>query len=427
MPADQAAWNDWTHLESARDRLLAKAGAKPGESLADLAKPEGRLAKLGLQAEAGQLIKQRTDATARFTTTLVARDLAKPRKTRLLDRGEYNLPTGEPLQPDVLKAMNPFPEGAPRNRLGLARWLTSREQPVVSRVLVNRIWQRVFGAGLVRTPEDFGLQGQQPTHPELLDWLAVELHDSGWDLKHMLRLMVNSRTFRQGSALRDGVNDPENKLWARGPHYRLDAEVLRDIALWASGLLDPHMGGEGVKPYQPAGLWKALAHPGSNTKNYVRDNGQRLYRRSLYVYWKRTSPHPMMTLFDAPSRESSCVQRSRTNTPLQALGLLNETQRIEMARMFAERLLKERATDAERLDLLFTLLACREPSATERDACAQLLKTMRERYAAAEKDATKLLETGEVPRDKSLDPTSHAAWTQLSATLLASDLALMMF
>jgi len=427
VPANQATWAEWTQLESARDRLLAKAGAKPGESLADLAKPEGRLAKLGLLAEAGQLIKQRTDATAKFTTTLVARDLAKPRKTRLLDRGEYNLPTGEPLQPDVLKVMNPFPEGAPRNRLGLARWLTSREQPVVSRVLVNRIWQRVFGAGLVRTPEDFGLQGQQPTHPELLDWLAVELHDSGWDLKHMLRLMVNSRTFRQGSALRDGVNDPENKLWARGPHYRLDAEVLRDIALWASGLLDPHMGGEGVKPYQPAGLWKALAHPGSNTKNYVRDNGQRLYRRSLYVYWKRTSPHPMMTLFDAPSRESSCVQRSRTNTPLQALGLLNETQRIEMARMFAERLLKERATDAERLDLLFTLLACREPSATERDACAQLLKTMRERYAAAEKDATKLLETGEVPRDKSLDPTSHAAWTQLSATLLASDLALMMF
>ena len=427
VPANQATWAEWTHLESARDRLLAKAGAKPGESLADLAKPEGRLAKLGLQAETEQLIKQRADATARFTTTLVARDLGKPRKTRLLDRGEYNLPTGEPLQPDVLKAMNPFPEGAPRNRLGLARWLTSREQPVVSRVLVNRIWQRVFGAGLVRTPEDFGLQGQQPTHPELLDWLAVELHDSGWDLKHMLRLMVNSRTFRQGSALRDGVNDPENKLWARGPHYRLDAEGLRDIALWASGLLDPHMGGEGVKPYQPAGLWKALAHPGSNTKNYVRDNGQRLYRRSLYVYWKRTSPHPMMTLFDAPSRESSCVQRSRTNTPLQALGLLNETQRIEMARMFAERLLKERATDAERLDLLFTLLACREPSAAERDACAQLLKTMRERYAAAEKDATKLLETGEVPRDKSLDPTSHAAWTQLSATLLASDLALMMF
>ena len=427
VPANQAAWAAWTQLESARDRLLAKAGAKPGESLADLAKPEGRLAKLGLQAEAGQLINQRTDATAKFTTTLIARDLAKPRKTRLLDRGEYNLPTGEPLQPDVLKAMNPFPEGAPRNRLGLARWLTSREQPVVSRVLVNRIWQRVFGAGLVRTPEDFGLQGQQPTHPELLDWLAVELHDSGWDLKHMLRLMVNSRTFRQGSALRDGVNDPENKLWARGPHYRLDAEVLRDIALWASGLLDPHMGGEGVKPYQPAGLWKALAHPGSNTKQYQQDKGRMVYRRSLYVYWKRTSPHPMMMLFDAPSRETSCVNRSRTNTPLQSLGLFNETQRIEMARMFAERLLKERTTDTERLDLCFTLLACREPSDAERTACVNLLQTMRTRYADADKEALALLGTGEVPRDKSLNTTDHAAWTQLSVTLLASDLALMMF
>jgi hypothetical protein len=427
VPANQAAWAEWTQLESARDRLLAKAEAKPGESLADLAKPEGRLAKLGLQAEAKRLIQQRADATAKFTSTLIAKDLAKPRKTRLLERGEYNLPTGKPLQPDVLKAMNPLPEGAPRNRLGLAKWLTSREQPVVARVLVNRIWQRVFGAGLVRTPEDFGLQGQQPTHPELLDWLAVELHDSGWDLKQMLRLMVNSRTFRQGSALRDGVNDLENKLWARGPHYRLDAEVLRDIALWASGLLDPHMGGEGVKPYQPAGLWKALAHPGSNTKQYRPDKGRMVYRRSLYVYWKRTSPHPMMTLFDAPSRETSCVNRSRTNTPLQSLGLFNETQRIEMARMFAERLLKERATDAERLDLLFTLLACREPSAAERGACVKLLQTMRARYADADKEALALLATGEVPRDKSLDPTAHAAWTQLSVTLLASDLALMMF
>ena len=427
VPANQAAWAEWTQLESARDRLLAKAEAKPGESLADLAKPEGRLAKLGLQAEAKRLIQQRADATAKFTSTLIAKDLAKPRKTRLLERGEYNLPTGKPLQPDVLKAMNPLPKGAPRNRLGLAKWLTSREQPVVARVLVNRIWQRVFGAGLVRTPEDFGLQGQQPTHPELLDWLAVELHDTGWDLKHMLRLMVNSRTFRQGSALRDGVNDPENKLWARGPHYRLDAEVLRDIALWASGLLDPYMGGEGVKPYQPAGLWKALAHPGSNTKQYRPDKGRMVYRRSLYVYWKRTSPHPMMTLFDAPSRETSCVNRSRTNTPLQSLGLFNETQRIEMARMFAERLLKERATDAERLDLLFTLLACREPSAAERGACVKLLQTMRARYADADKEALALLATGEVPRDKSLDPTAHAAWTQLSVTLLASDLALMMF
>ena len=448
VPANQAAWNDWAQLQAARDRLLADAALtfqnpqgiqSDARKKWDVADAKARLAMVadengvwktaGLEVhkQAVGLAKRIAETEKAFTTTLVAGELHKPRETKLLERGEYNLPTGEALQPDVLKVMGSLPKGAPRNRLGLAKWLTSRGQPVAARVLVNRIWQRVFGEGLVRTPEDFGLQGQQPTHPGLLDWLAVELQDSGWDLKHMLRLMVNSRTFRQNSALRDGVDDPENKLLARGPRFRLDAEVLRDIALWASDLLDPHMGGEGVKPYQPAGLWKALAHPASNTKQYQQDKGRMVYRRSLYVYWKRTSPHPMMTLFDAPSRESSCVKRSRTNTPLQSLGLLNEIQRVEMARMLAERLLRERATDDERLNLLFTLLACREPSATERDACAKLLQTMRDRYAETKKDATELLETGEVPRDKSLDATDHAAWTQLSATLLASDLALMMF
>ena len=437
VPSNQSTWEAWEafkakqiklvnqaeKLKSELDKKWAKAGRD--ERFQTLAKPDQHLEKL--QKEASDIAKKITDAKAKFTTTLVAKELGKPRETKLLQRGEYNLPTGEALQPDVLKVMSPFPEGAPRNRLGLAKWLTSSEQPVVTRVLVNRIWQRVYGEGLVRTPEDFGLQGQQPTHPELLDWLAVELQDSKWDLKHMLRLMVTSKTFRQSSALRDGVDDPENKLWARGPRFRLDAEVLRDIALWASDLLDPHMGGEGVKPYQPAGLWKALAHPASNTKQYQQDKGRMVYRRSLYVYWKRTSPHPMMTLFDAPSRESSCVKRSRTNTPLQSLSLLNEIQRVEMARMLAERLLKQGNTDDERLNLLFTLLACREPNDTERDACGKLLKSMRNRYESAEKDAIELLETGEVPRDKSLNTTDHAAWTQMAATALASDLALMLF
>ncbi len=437
VPSNQSTWEAWEafkakqiklvnqaeKLKSELDKKWAKAGRD--ERFQTLAKPDQHLEKL--QKEASDIAKKITDAKAKFTTTLVAKELGKPRETKLLQRGEYNLPTGEALQPDVLKVMSPFPEGAPRNRLGLAKWLTSSEQPVVTRVLVNRIWQRVYGEGLVRTPEDFGLQGQQPTHPELLDWLAVELQDSKWDLKHMLRLMVTSKTFRQSSALRDGVDDPENKLWARGPRFRLDAEVLRDIALWASDLLDPHMGGEGVKPYQPAGLWKALAHPASNTKQYQQDKGRMVYRRSLYVYWKRTSPHPMMTLFDAPSRESGCVKRSRTNTPLQSLSLLNEIQRVEMARMLAERLLKQGNTDDERLNLLFTLLACREPNDTERDACGKLLKSMRNRYESAEKDAIELLDTGEVPRDKSLNTTDHAAWTQMAATALASDLALMLF
>ena len=437
VPSNQSTWEAWEAFKAKQIKLvnqaeklkleLDKKWAKAGrdERFQTLAKPDQHLEKL--QKEASDIAKKITDAKAKFTTTLVAKELGKPRETKLLQRGEYNLPTGEALQPDVLKVMSPFPEGAPRNRLGLAKWLTSSEQPVVARVLVNRIWQRVYGEGLVRTPEDFGLQGQQPTHPELLDWLAVELQHSNWDLKHMLRLMVTSKTFRQSSARRDGVDDPENKLWARGPRFRLDAEVLRDIALWASDLLDPHMGGEGVKPYQPAGLWKALAHPASNTKQYQQDKGRMVYRRSLYVYWKRTSPHPMMTLFDAPSRESSCVKRSRTNTPLQSLSLLNEIQRVEMARMLAERLLKQGSTDDERLNLLFTLLACREPNDTERDACGKLLKSMRNRYESAEKDAIELLDTGEVPRDKSLNTTDHAAWTKMAATALASDLALMLF
>ena len=420
VPANQATWAEWTQLESARDRLLAKAGAKPGESLADLAKPEGRLAKLGLQAEAGQLIKQRADATARFTTTLVARDLAKPRKTRLLDRGEYNLPTGEPLQPDVLKVMNPFPEGAPRNRLGLARWLTSREQPVVSRVLVNRIWQRVFGAGLVRTPEDFGLQGQQPTHPELLDWLAVELHDSGWDLKHMLRLMVNSRTFRQGSALRDGVNDPENKLWARGPHYRLDAEVLRDIALWASGLLDPHMGGEGVKPYQPPGLWNEVSLSGN--VRFKQDSGEGLYRRSMYTYWKRSAPAPTMTIFDAPTREKCLVERPRTNTPLQALATLNDPQFVEASRHLAERMMKEGGkTPKDRVAIGYRVVAARAPKALVSQILSSAFNEEFEHYKKNPEAATKLLAAGDSKRDESLNAAEHAAWTIVASMILNLD------
>jgi hypothetical protein len=203
--------------------------------------------------------------------------------------------------------------------------------------------------------------------------------------------------------------------------------VLRDIALQTSRLLDPHMGGEGVKPYQPAGMWLAMAHPASNTKLYVRDEGRLLYRRSLYVYWKRTSPHPMMTLFDAPDRESSCVRRSRTSTSLQSLGLFNETQRVEMARGLAERLLTESADTETRLDRLFQLLACRPPHDVEREACRQLLDSMHARYRNAPDDADALLSQGDAHRNPDLSPVEHAAWTQVAITVLASDLALMLY
>lgn len=361
------------------------------------------------------------------TTTLIARELPKPRVTRVLQRGEYHSPIGEALQPDVPAVMGSFPEDAPRNRLGLAQWLTADKHPLVTRVLVNRMWQRIFGYGLVRTPEDFGLQGEQATHPELLDWLAVEFREKGWGLKHILRLMVTSQTFKQSSRFRPDLEDPKNRLYARGPSFRLDAEVIRDIGLWSSGLLDPTMGGEGVKPYQPAGLWKALMHPASNTKDYVRDKGDRLYRRSLYVYWKRTSPHPMMTLFDAPNRESSCVKRSRTSTALQSLALLNETQRIEMARKLAERLVKSSPDDKARLDLLYKLLACRQALPREGKACLALLDTMNSRYAAAPEEAKALLTTGDSPANPDLNPVELAAWTQVITTVLASDIALSLF
>ena len=348
--------------------------------------------------------------------------------TRLLERGEYDLPTGDPLEPGILAVMGAFPEDAPRNRLGLARWLTSREHPLVSRVLVNGIWQRTFGEGLVRTPEDFGLQGQQPTHPKLLDWLAVELQDSDWDLKHMLRLMVTTRTFRQHSAWRDDVDDPENRLLARGPRHRLDAEVIRDIALWASGLLDPHMGGEGVKPYQPAGMWSALMHPASNTKKYVRDKGQALYRRSLYVYWKRTCPHPMLTLFDAPSREVSCVRRSRTNTPVQSLGLL-ERNAADGDGADAGPAVVARGQGRSRsiepaVHCCLAAASRRTPSGRRALSC---WRRCAQRYASASDDALALLSIGDAPRDETLDPADHAAWTQLAVTVLASDVAIMLY
>lgn len=442
-PSNVAAWEKWNDLVSQRDDLLTKANELAGQqddefsktwSDADLnaqlklvAEGAGPFADSELAKAAAQLKQSIEQMEKEFSTTLVAKELDQPRETRSLMRGEYNMPTGDPLSPGVIEAIGPLPEGAPLNRLGLAQWLTSPNHPLVARVMVNRMWQRVFGYGLVRTPEDFGLQGQQPTHPELLDWLAVELQESGWDLKHMLRLMVMTKTFQQSSKWRDGVDDPQNQLLARGPSFRLDAEVIRDVGLWASGLLDAHMGGEGVKPYQPEGLWSALMHPASNTKKYEPDNDGRQYRRSLYVYWKRTSPHPMMTLFDAPSRESSCVRRSRTNTPLQSLGLLNERQRMEMARSLAQRLIRERDGDQQRLKLLFELIASRAPNEKEASVCTNLLNSMRERYTATPDDAAQLLSVGQAPVAENMNNAEVAAWTQLASTLLASDLAIMLY
>ena len=445
-PSNGTDWAKWASLEKERDNViqssikLVSAKSLPGindlegwskidksTQIKQIADPNGPWKSHNLHARTIKLNKSIEDLQKTFTTTLVAQELPKPRETRILERGEYNMPIGDPLEPDVPAVMGSFPEGAPKNRLGLAQWLTSRDQPLVSRVLINRVWQRTFGYGLVRTPEDFGLQGEQPTHPELLDWLALEFQDSGWDLKHMLKLMVHSRTFKQDSKIRKELQDPDNRLLARGQTYRLDAEVIRDIGLWAGNILNDRMGGEGVKPYQPDGLWSALMHPASNTKKYVRDKNDKIYQRSIYVYWKRTSPHPMMTLFDAPDRESSCVMRSRSNTALQSLGLLNETQRVEMSRKLAERLIKSTDSDERRLDLLYGLVSSRKASAKEKVACLNLVKNMRERYKDSEQDATELVSAGDAPRDQKIGVVELAAWTQLTTIVLASDAAILIY
>ena len=445
-PSNGTDWAKWASLEKERDNViqssikLVSAKSFPGindleewskidksTQIKQIADPNGPWKSHNLHARTIELNKIIEDLQKTFTTTLVAQELPKPRETRILERGEYNMPIGDPLEPDVPAVMGSLPEGAPKNRLGLAQWLTSRDQPLVSRVLINRVWQRTFGYGLVRTPEDFGLQGEQPTHPELLDWLALEFQDSGWDLKHMLKLMVHSRTFKQDSKIRKELQDPDNRLLARGQTYRLDAEVIRDIGLWAGNILNDRMGGEGVKPYQPDGLWSALMHPASNTKKYVRDKNDKIYQRSIYVYWKRTSPHPMMTLFDAPDRESSCVMRSRSNTALQSLGLLNETQRVEMSRKLAERLIRSTDSDERRLDLLYGLVSSRKASAKEKAACLNLVKNMRERYKDSEQDATELVSAGDAPRDQKIGVVELAAWTQLTTIVLASDAAILIY
>ena len=445
-PKNQSEWELRSKLQARIDRLVKKtAQSIRGLEEKEKAKIEKEFSALaglkqlewiavtekveldsGLKKAASQVLAEWKQLEAGFTTTLIAKELQQPRPTRLLHRGEYDQPTGEPLQPGVISVASPFPNDIPGNRLGLAKWLLSENNPLTSRVLVNRIWQRVFGAGLVRTPEDFGLQGQGPTHPELLDWLAVELRENGWNLKETLKLLVMSKTFRQDSGWRAEIDDPENKLYARGPSFRLDAEVIRDVALWASDLMVDERGGEGIKPWQPEGMWKALAHPASNTKQYVPDKGDRLYRRSLYVYWKRTSPHPMMTLFDAPSRESSCVRRSRTNTSLQSLGLFNEPQRVEFSRKLAERLLIERDSDSDRLELLFKLLICRSPSKRESEACSSLLSQMKKRFQE-EPETLEFLKIGEASSNDELDPSEIASWSQVVVTVLASDIVIRLY
>ncbi|MCA9071707.1 MAG: DUF1553 domain-containing protein, partial [Planctomycetaceae bacterium] len=288
--------------------------------------------------------------SAGYPATMIMRDMPQPRATHVLNRGQYNEPT-EQVAAGVPAIFPAMPKGVSSNRLGLAKWLVDPKHPLTARVAVNRYWQRIFGRGLVKTSEDFGIQGELPSHPELLDWLALEFIRSGWDIKHMQRLIVTSATYRQSSHVgRDNYQqDPENRMLARGPRMRLDAEEIRDSALFVSGLMVERLGGKSVYPYQPKGLWLELNNRPGYSQAYPQGTGEDLYRRGLYTFWKRTAPSPMLKLLDAPEREFCTLHRSRTNTPSQALLLLNGPQFVEAARKLAERLLLKHPNNREAL------------------------------------------------------------------------------
>jgi hypothetical protein len=354
---------------------------------------------------------------------LISKERKETRETFVLVRGEYDK-RADQVQPAVPEILPPLPEGAPNNRLGLAQWLVDPAHPLTARVMVNRFWHQHFGRPLVMTAEDFGTQGELPSHPELLDWLAVEFIESGWDMKHIHRLIVTSAAFKQSSAISPQALeiDPENRFLSHGPRYRLDAEVLRDSALFISGLLVEKMGGKGVKPYQPSGLWKAVAYPSSTTANYKRDNGDALYRRSIYTFVKRTSPPPSMSTFDAPNREACTVKRERTNTPLQALTMMNDIQYVEAARCFAERVVEQSLPETEqRLNYAMEL-------ATGRTLAEDELKLLENLYAKhmatfrKDPEAAKgLIESGEAPRISDATPEELASLTMICNLILNLD------
>ena len=311
------------------------------------------------------------------------------------------------------------------NRLGLAKWLLQPSHPLTARVVVNRFWQQCFGTGIVKTSEDFGLQSQPPSHPELLDYLASQFITDGWDVKKFMKQLVMSATYRQSSRMTPDLvrRDPDNRLLARGPRYRLDAEMVRDQILFVSGLLVEQLGGPSVKPPQPEGLWEAVGYTGSNTYRFVRDpEPQKVFRRSMYIFWKRTSAPPQMTLFDAPSREACIARRERTNTPLQALFLMNEPQCFEAARHFAQKAIREGgATPEERAAWMFRRATLRAPAPQDVADLVAVYRVQQETYAKDPESAKRTISFGDLPPDATIPPAELAAWTLVGNVLLNLD------
>jgi hypothetical protein len=378
-----------------------------------------------LLEEIQTLEKESASINGMIPTTLVAAERMERRPARILNRGQYDHPIGDPIDPDVPAFLPPLPDDFPKNRLGLARWLTDPQHPLLARVTVNRIWQQLFGTGIVLTAEDFGSQGEWPSHPELLDWLARDFVDDGWDLKRFIRSLMMTETYCQQSRFTelDRTQDPDNRLLSRGPRFRMDAEMIRDQALFLSGQMVEKMGGPSVKPYQPDGLWKAVGYSGSNTVKFNKDSGDKLYRRSIYTFWKRTSPPPYLAILDAPNRETCVVRRERTNTPMQALLLLNGIQYVECFRHMAARIHRDHPGkgDPEKLEQLWRMATGRTPEANELAEISEFLTEMLGYFGTNIEAANQLLSVGDSPPGDTIDPAEHAAWTMVCSLIMNLD------
>jgi len=380
-----------------------------------------------LYADLKRLKAERQFLQETIPTAMVMQDSDKPRETTVLARGDYRN-RGEKVTAGVPSILPPLSKDAPLNRLTLARWLVDPAHPLTARVTVNHFWQMYFGAGLVKTAEDFGSQGEPPSHPELLDWLAVNFVQSGWDVKAMQKLIVMSAAYRQSSRVTPALHekDPENRLLARGSRLRLPAEMIRDNALAVSGLLDEQVGGPSVYPYQPVGLWEETSYGDVySAQSYSPGNGKDLYRRSMYSFWKRTSPPPSLIVFDAPDREKCTARRSATNTPLQALVLMNDPTYVEAARWLAQRMLTEAGHDPkQRIAFAFRLVTARAPTSQELKILRDLAEKQTAEYRAQPKAADQLLHVGESDADPKLNATELAAWTMVASAILNLDEAI---
>jgi hypothetical protein len=414
-----------------RGTLAAWLASKPADKRSDVEKNElfdWWLPTLdptyqALSKKRNALEQEEAAIKARGSIAYVMQERPTAPVAYILNRGEYDH-RKEQVKPATPEALPPMPTDAPRNRLGFARWLVRPENPLTARVAVNRYWQEIFGQGIVRTPEDFGVTGDEPSNPELLDWMAVDFRESGWDVKRFFKLVVTSATYRQaGTDTKEKLEkDPSNRLLSRGPRFRMDAEMIRDYALAASGLLVRKIGGPSVRPYQPPGVWEAVAMIGSDTRDYKRDAGDKLYRRSMYTFWKRAAPPASMDILNAPTREVCTVRRDRTDTPLQALVTLNDPQFIEAARFLAQTALQHDSDKPEvGIDFMSKRILCRPLRAEETKVVQGALNDLLVYYKAHPDEAKKLVAIGASKADPAVNPTTLAAWTMTANELLNLD------